>query len=69
MVENIKCRITYKEYLIWNSFEDNTESKCKYLRRYSPNDFNNYLEEINNTVMINQSDRINGCRPKYNYGG
>lgn len=66
---NNKGNICYKHYLIRNLFEDNTESKCKYLRRYSSVDFNDYLEEINNMIIIKQSDGINVRRPKYAYEG
>ena len=64
---NNKSNICYKHYLIRNLFEDNTESKCKYLRRYSSDDFNDYLEEINNMIIIKQSDGINVRRPEYDY--
>lgn len=60
---------SYESYLVWNLFEDNVESMCKYLRRYYPRDFNNYLGYINNTVLIKQSDKINVCRAKYNHEG
>ena len=64
---NNKGNICYKHYLIRNLFEDNIESKCKYLRRYSPVDFNDYLEEINNMIILKQSDGINVRGPKYDY--
>ena len=62
-----KGRICYKYYLIRNLFEDNIESKCKYIRRYASDDFSNYLEEINNIVIFKQSDVIDMHRPRYDY--
>lgn len=46
---NNKGNICYKHYLIRNLFEDNTESKCKYLRRYELwYALHYYLEKLEN---------------------
>ena len=60
-------RISYKEYLRRNLFKNNDELKCKYLRRYNQKEFNNYLEDINNIVMVKQFDKKDVCQPKYDY--
>ena len=60
-------RIPYEKYLKRNSFEDNDESKLKYLRRYNQYEFNKCLEIIGNQNIVKQSDKKDVQRPKYNY--
>lgn len=61
-------RISYDEYLKENSFEDNDESKLKYLRRYNQYEFNKCLEIIGNQNIIKQSDKKDVHQPKYSFG-
>ena len=61
-------RISYEKYLQMNSFEDNDESKLKYMRRYNQYGFNKCLEDGNNVDIIKQSDKKQVHQPKYNFG-
>lgn len=61
-------RIPYEKYLKVNSFEDNVESKLKYLRRYKISKFDVGLEWISNHDIIKQSDKKDVHQPKYNFG-
>lgn len=60
-----KFKVTYDEYLKVNSFKDNIESKLKYLRRYSPVEFNKYHKD--NMSIVKQSDKKDVQRPKYKF--
>ena len=61
-------RIPYEKYLKENNFEDNDESKLKYLRRYNQYEFNKCLEIIGNQNIVKQSDKKDVHQPKYNFG-
>ena len=60
-------RIPYEKYLKVNLFEDNVESKLKYLRRYKISKFDVGLEFISNQDIIKLSDKKDVHQPKYDY--